>query len=61
MERPPQALEEPPPQVVFIFATTEYREYPAHTSCRAASTSSSRRWRRRVLLEHLKKVAAGEA
>ena len=35
-----KTLEEPPPHVKFIFATTEIRKVPV-TSCRAASASTS--------------------
>jgi DNA polymerase-3 subunit gamma/tau len=54
-----KTLEEPPPQVVFVFATTEYREIPRtilsrcqHFEFRKVSASD--------LTAHLRQVAAGE-
>ncbi|HET8947814.1 MAG TPA: DNA polymerase III subunit gamma/tau [Candidatus Polarisedimenticolia bacterium] len=54
-----KTLEEPPPQVVFIFATTEYREIP-RTILSRCQHFEFKKVAPSVLLEHLKKVAAGE-
>ena len=54
-----KTLEEPPPQVVFIFATTEYREIP-RTILSRCQHFEFKKVAPSVLLEHLKKVAQGE-
>ncbi|HEV8198877.1 MAG TPA: DNA polymerase III subunit gamma/tau [Candidatus Polarisedimenticolia bacterium] len=54
-----KTLEEPPPQVVFIFATTEYREIP-RTILSRCQHFEFKKVAPSVLLEQLKKVAAGE-
>jgi DNA polymerase-3 subunit gamma/tau len=54
-----KTLEEPPPQVVFIIATTEYREIP-RTILSRCQHFEFKKVAPSVLLEHLKKVAAGE-
>ncbi|HYV17863.1 MAG TPA: DNA polymerase III subunit gamma/tau [Verrucomicrobiae bacterium] len=54
-----KTLEEPPPQVVFIFATTEYREIP-RTILSRCQHFEFKKVAPSILLEHLKKVAEGE-
>jgi DNA polymerase-3 subunit gamma/tau len=54
-----KTLEEPPPQVVFIFATTEYREIP-RTILSRCQHFEFKKVPPSLLLEHLRKVAAGE-
>jgi len=54
-----KTLEEPPPRVVFIFATTEYREIP-RTILSRCQHFEFKKVAPSVLLEHLRKVAQGE-
>ena len=54
-----KTLEEPPPQVVFIFATTEYREIP-RTILSRCQHFEFRKVPRSLLVAHLEKVASGE-
>jgi DNA polymerase-3 subunit gamma/tau len=54
-----KTLEEPPPQVVFIFATTEYRDIP-RTILSRCQHFEFKKVPRSLLLAHLEKVAAGE-
>jgi DNA polymerase-3 subunit gamma/tau len=55
-----KTLEEPPPQVVFIFATTEYRDIP-RTILSRCQHFEFKKVPRGLLIAHLEKVAAGEA
>ncbi|HYV86317.1 MAG TPA: DNA polymerase III subunit gamma/tau [Patescibacteria group bacterium] len=55
-----KTLEEPPPQVVFIFATTEYREIP-RTILSRCQHFEFRKVAPSELLAHLAKVAQGES
>jgi DNA polymerase-3 subunit gamma/tau len=54
-----KTLEEPPPQVVFIFATTEYRDIP-RTILSRCQHFEFRKVPRALLVAHLEKVAGGE-
>jgi DNA polymerase III subunit gamma/tau len=54
-----KTLEEPPPQVVFIFATTEYREIP-RTILSRCQHFEFRKVAPSELLAHLAKVSRGE-
>jgi DNA polymerase-3 subunit gamma/tau len=54
-----KTLEEPPPQVVFVFATTEYRDIP-RTILSRCQHFEFKKVPRALLLSHLEKVAQGE-
>src|SRR2546427_2745187 len=54
-----KTLEEPPPRVKFIFATTEYHKIP-HTTLSRCQQHDFRMIPARELLAHLRKVAEGE-